>query len=500
MPLLKCPPELLQRIVNHLTIPWEYDTTVLDKHALASLCLTCKALERLALPLLYESVSTEDYAINKSAVLLLRTLCTSPELAALVKQLELASDWGFRGDDSWGDNGARQGEWQISPDEAQLFNKGLSEFQISHAGGGGFGDPPADYEQDADGCCHVKAVKAPFDPVCTPDWGGRATAALNALTLCTVPNVQRVQVKLDAFVAAAKPPQLERLKSLSFEHHDTEGGFELEAGLNWLFQAAPALETLSLHMCDGMDAGISHSALTEVVITYSAFQEEGIDALFSAFPRLERLTLELELTSDTYEGMPSPTYVFERALRSHKDRIRYLKLDWRQLDMSLMEWEDDQLSLAQLKRFPNLTELVITGPGLHRTEGDEGDVALYGGFLPAGLEALWLHMQDTSFNPVDLLEGIERAGCTKMKKIVVDQISNSVQEEEFKPLFAAKGIEISLSTSSSWHRNPADVEGEMSDNEGDDMEEDDDGEGADEDGEEDEENAEDGVAEEEAEE
>lgn len=409
---------------------------------LFNIALTSKTLSAIAVPLLYQKLSTDNYhGYSDAPTSMIRTLCTRPDLAAHVTEIALGGEnWGFNSGayPGW-EKREKRHEWQITPAEADIFNKAFRDNQISGTDDGEDADelalPPAPYQ--------LQATKAPADGNCSDNWCTEARSALSGLALVSCPNVRQLMLNSWGWALPRRvrsSVKLEKLTHVHWSYTDTEGGFSLGSSLNWVFAAAPALSKLTFFNLLGIEHVQPCSSVTEVVLDSSCLDEDSMQALCRSFPKLERLTLIVQDTE--YADLPAnPSYVVSCLSRAYKTSLAYLKLDWSMAEVSTDEWEDRECSLSGLRSMTALRELVIESPFIHRGGEDEiPEQAFWASLLAPNLETVnFESLSSAAWNALPVVAAVKKT-CGKMKKVTMRGSEAPGDEAEFKSIREAGGL------------------------------------------------------------
>lgn len=262
--LLNLPAELLCRIAKAILPPhdhyWnEWLGTLVNNRALFNLSLTCKVLADVCLPLLYQHVSTmSPFSWNDVPISMIRTLCLRPDLAAHVPELAVGGeDWMFLCETYPGyEVNHRQREWQISPAEAELFNRGFRRHCITSIGDNKSAESDDENRidtkdghengHDSSAAYRLAAVKAPSDAICDDEWSEQALSALSALAIVKSPNLRSLKLQSRGWALPhdVKPlVTFNKLTEVYWSYADTEGGFHVDASLNCSLRPRPPSES-----------------------------------------------------------------------------------------------------------------------------------------------------------------------------------------------------------------------------------------------------------------
>lgn len=430
---MKLPSEILHRIieatsiyakVNALLPAEKWYRRVVDRASLFNLALTCRRLTDVALPRLYQSPTTMNYSRSQShGTAMIHTLCSRPDLAAHVVELTLGGDlWGFYRERTGGLNmneGPERWRWQVSPDQATLFNQAFRYHGIADGGADDLWDSTNDAmdgQQLATEPYRIEAAKAPGDEICTHAWSNKACSALAALAIVKSPNLRRVMISSRSWRlprTVRRCPTLESLQRVSWTCFTDERGFRLDSSLDWLVAAAPELQILNLWPLYGI-GDILPCLLTDLSVIDVHLGENSIRSMCRGFPKLQRLTF-VSRHSASGEGNATCTFILGCLVETYKTSLEYLYMD---CTKNVPEFGAASGSLAQLTSMTALTQLILVGPLTHWVTG-QNERMFWGSLLAPNLENLRLRDVTGHWNALPLLSAIDST-CPKMRKTTVD--------------------------------------------------------------------------------
>ncbi|OAA35608.1 hypothetical protein BBO_08637 [Beauveria brongniartii RCEF 3172] len=492
--LVALPTELLHRIAKITSIytgfvPWgcvmEKSDDVLwkswepdwlgqpvDRGALRRLALTCKTLAAVALQLLYRHASTVNWkGYLDTATSLFRTLCSRPDLAAHVAELTLGTDYYWHYCDApvrriplprEPNSHYKRQDWLISPDEAALFNKALRDHGITdmsctklwEPGIAGYSDFDGDddeaddqddggnasneQEHDSSSPYRIEAIK-PNAPAHV-DGSSRICSALAALAIIKSPNVRRLCLSIRCWTlprTVQSIGSLDRLTEVYLTGDPDSGGlydFRLDSSFNWLFAAAPVLRKLSLG-CVRKIRDVAPCTLTELVLVEADLKNASVREMCKSFPALQRLSFG----ASYLEGDGAKcSYVIRRIVKTYKNSLCYLRLDWSWAEEELQQWKPADMSLAELKSMTRLTELVVATPFLHRDKNAD-DWGFWASLLAPNLNVLRFENISGDWLALPLISAVGD-NCSQMRSVTVDCRKPPADEAAVRSMLDSKRI------------------------------------------------------------
>lgn len=269
-------------------------------------------------------------ASNQRLVSLARTLCSRPDLAAAVIELQIG---GYKFDH----------ELDSSPADISMFNTLLSE--------------------------NFKSATQQPPPLKQNDGNPYATkfGTFAALAIAQSIKVEKLIIEHCYWALPVfKPEALCSLTELSLIHGDTEFGFDL-SNFQGLLEGAPVLRTLKCHMVNRVSSVVTHASLTTLQIDNSSLSVESFAVLISGFPKLEDFLYSSGGigVSEDIEATPGQ---ISQALRIRSRSLRVLSLDFEKLFMfrGLMRQDDIIQSLAYLE---NLEAIKVSASAIRLKHG-----------------------------------------------------------------------------------------------------------------------------------
>ncbi|RSL40870.1 hypothetical protein CEP53_013110 [Fusarium sp. AF-6] len=290
--------------------------------SVAGLCRTCKALRRVAQPILYRF----PLAYDDSFVSLVRTLATREDLKKKVQGLVIKFAPGT------GENphvvispevapkAEEKRELVITPDDQELFNKLVAKYP-TRANGESIDIPSTWATGDKD-------PKAEFS--------SNPRLILAALLLTQIPNVERISMDMgsDTDFPFSQPGSMPRLVELNVNY---SGKFCLDLmKLDGVLKAAPALKTLNTVnvYLQKESKGIPHDTLTSLELVDAALEWGSFKMIMQGFPNLERLLLKPSHSCVLSHETALSAYQILKTLPIRADTLRHLHMLIRP-----MEWE-----------------------------------------------------------------------------------------------------------------------------------------------------------------
>ncbi|RSL63050.1 hypothetical protein CEP54_005404 [Fusarium duplospermum] len=281
--------------------------------SLAGLCRTCKALRRVAQPILYRY----PLAYDDSFVSLVRTLATREDLKERVQGLVIK----FAPDDK------EKQKLVISPDDQVLFNNLIAKYP-TRANGESI-DIPSTWATGEE-----KTTEVEEDP--KPGFSDNPKLILAALLLTQIPNVERISMDMGSntdfpFCQTGSMPRLVELNV----HY--EGKFCLNLMvLDGVLKAAPALKTLNTVnvYLQKESKGIPHDNLTSLELIDAALEWGSFKTIIQGFPKLERFSLQPSHSCVLSHNTRLSAYQILVTLPIRADTLRHIHLL-----IHPMEWE-----------------------------------------------------------------------------------------------------------------------------------------------------------------
>lgn len=308
----------------------------------AGLCRTCKALRRVAQPILYRFPLAYDDAL----VSLVRTLATREDLRETVRGLVLKFAPGDKD----------KQDVVIALDDQDLFNNLVAKYP-TRANGDPIDIPPT----------WVTGEKDPKN-----EFASDPKLVLAALMLTQIPNVERISMDMGSNTdfPFSQPGSLPRLVELTVNY---SGKFCLDMMvLDGVLKAAPALKTLNtvnVYLVKE-SKGLSHDSLTTLNLTEPALEVGSFRKLMEGFPKLERLFLKpSNICVISHEARLS-AYQILRTLPIRADTLRHVHLL-----IYPMEWEAG-LYVAPVPSLEGMTlleTLYIDFANLYPDDDDDDD-------------------------------------------------------------------------------------------------------------------------------
>ncbi|KAJ3496945.1 hypothetical protein NLG97_g2290 [Lecanicillium saksenae] len=438
--LLALPTELLRQIVieavSHSNLSKahgiRFPGIARSRGALFNLSLTCKSVSEVALSLLYQHLVTHNPpGFNDAVTSMIRTLCTRPNLAAHVTELAVGGgSWLYFNETNvdW-DTVRMRRKWQISPDDAEIFNQCFRDYKIAGTNANNLSvsaDEDGGRSIGLPGPYQIEAIEAPVDAACDDDWNMEALSALSGLALISSINVQRLIIESNGWtlprMVKSSRVMLDKLEEINWSCSDADAEFTLDSSLNWVFKAAPALKKLACVNIRGIrDVNVNN--VTELSLRRSYLYGKSVEEMCKSFPKLKRLTIEV-FERDYLEDDASPSYIVGCLARHYETTLTYLKLDWSEawsLEFMDLELETPHLkSLSALQVMKALAELVVVSPLSHRIEEpEESEESFWSCLLPPNLEVLRLEGCNDAWNSLPLLSAI-KSKCEKMEKVTME--------------------------------------------------------------------------------
>lgn len=319
--------------------------------SMAGLCRTCKALQRVAQPILYRF----PLAYDDGVVSLTRTLATREDLKAkaqgLVIKLAPPSE--------------EKKQLVISPEDQDLFSNLMAKYP-TRANGEPIDIPPTWATEDEN----------------SKDFARHPKRIMTALVLTQIPNAERISIEMNsnADLPFCQPGSLPHLVEFSARYCG-RSCFNMML-LDGVLKAAPALKTLNtvnIYMVKE-SKGVSHDSITTLDLTDSALEEGSFKKIMEGFPKLERLLLQPSHAVVVSTETALSAYQILRALPIRADTLRHVHLLIRP-----MEWEGGlyEVLIPSLKGMTLLETLHIDYANMY---ADETITALVG-FLPSSIRS-----------------------------------------------------------------------------------------------------------------
>lgn len=362
-----------------------------DWASVSNLSKTCTKLRRIVQPLLYRCSHSKGY-LNDGAVNFIQSLISRPEIARHVRDL-VVGDWlGVYNFRSSTDTPKPKG-WQISPVEAAFFNHeltkdnvGVSQFsydsedRLSHS-----------LETSAGKVSAIRQIYDSFSAMAVPEPQWATEKWLATLAILQARNVERLVLRTSRWTLpdqVTPPAPLQNLVELSWINDHMIFGGLIDYSLAWLLAAAPALRTFRCaHIRTVKEIGFKHESVTEVVLIASCLKRNSLDALFLAFPNLERFTYQSwHSTSNWDEATPQS---LTQALLPLRKTLKYLRLEWDDAFIGEPAWALPlYCRLGAIANLVVLKELVLSCEGLDIASGG---YAFLKQLIPPNLEILELY-------------------------------------------------------------------------------------------------------------
>ncbi|KAJ4318826.1 hypothetical protein N0V84_006639 [Fusarium piperis] len=319
--------------------------------SVAGLCRTCKALQRVARPILYRF----PLAYDVGAISLTRTLATREDLKARVQGLVI----------KLAPSGEEKQELVISPDDQDLFNNLMAKYPTRANGE----------------LINIPSTWATADEN-SKEFTGHPKRIMTALILTQIPNAERISIDMSsgADLPFCQPGSLPRLVELDARYCG-KSCFDMMR-LDGVLKAAPALKTLNtvnIFMVEESE-GVSHDNITALDLTDSALEVGSFKKIMEGFPKLERLFLRPSKAVVVSTSKALSAYQILRTLPIRADTLRHIHLFIRP-----MEWEGGlyEALIPSLKGMTSLETLYIDYANMYT---DETITSLVG-FLPPSIRS-----------------------------------------------------------------------------------------------------------------
>ncbi|KJZ77506.1 hypothetical protein HIM_03230 [Hirsutella minnesotensis 3608] len=335
-PLFHLPRELLDMILDHLSVPWSFTVPLpappQSQHdvaerrarlaALSALARSCKALQFIVQPRLFTFVSP-----GRRAARIVLTLLRRPDLAASVKHLSLADNYGSDYSESREtDRSLRQ--------QLMLSSRTLD---IGRA--------------------------VPFVP--WYDEGQHMTA----LAIALVPNVQRLLIRAhSSYHLRFQPGYLPFLTELFLQNCDGDMGFAI-AQFDTLFKAAPSLQIFRGHRAVGHelnDQAFAHAGLKTIELCCACLGRACFNAVMTNFPSLERFSYASRGLRGNMYGAEADLRGIIDSLPTRRNTLKHVSLD---MTFAVLydPWElglDEADSAPSLRQMTALETVKLSGSAL----------------------------------------------------------------------------------------------------------------------------------------
>ncbi|KAI8717484.1 hypothetical protein NCS52_00824400 [Fusarium sp. LHS14.1] len=379
--------------------------------SVAGLCRTCKALRRVAQPILYRF----PLAYDNDLISLVRTLATREDLKGKVQGLVLK----FTPKTKLKQDVVTV----IAPDDQDLFNNLIAEYPTRANGES----------------IEIPSNWATGENESKDEFAGNPKLILAALLLTQIPNVERISMDIgsNADFPFSQTGSLLRLVELTVHY---EGNFCLDMMvLDGVLKAAPALKTLdavNVYLVKE-SKGLSHDNLTTLNLTEPALEVGSFKKLMEGFPKLENLFFHpSHLCVISHEARLS-AYQILKTLPIRADTLRHIHLL-----IQPMEWEGGlyDAPIPSLKGLTLLETLYIDFANLYPDEDKTGLVE----FLPPSIRIYEQDYCHEEFMPV-MLALAENAPekFPNLKKVAFGKFYDDDEDlsPEVERAFGKRGIE-----------------------------------------------------------
>ncbi|KAL2682975.1 hypothetical protein Neosp_007436 [[Neocosmospora] mangrovei] len=377
--------------------------------SVAELCRTCKALRRVAQPILYRFPLAYDYDL----VSLVRTLATREDLKKKVQGLVLKY-------------APKEVVTVIAPDDQDLFNKLVAKYPTRANGES----------------INISSSWVTGEKDSKEEFAGNPKLILAALLLTQIPNVERISMDTgsNADFPFSQPGSMPRLVELKIHY---SGNFCLDMMvLDGVLKAAPALKTLdAVNVYLVKEAkGLSHDNLTTLNLTDPALEVGSFKKLMEGFPKLESLLLHPSHSCVISHEAALSAYQILRTLPIRADTLRHIHLLIRP-----MEWEGGlyEAPIPSLKGLTLLETLYIDFANLYPDEDKTGLVE----FLPPSIRTYEQDYCHEELMPV-MLALAENAPeqFPNLKKVAFGKFYEDDEDlsPEVERAFGKRGIECSF--------------------------------------------------------
>lgn len=363
----------------------------IDWASVSSLSKTCRKLRRIVQPLLFRCAYSKGY-LNDGAVNLIQSLMSRPELAGQVRDAVIG-DWvgvyNFRSST----DGKKPKRWQVTPEEAAFFNHELAKFdvrisQFSYDSEDRLSKSP---ETSAGKVSPIHQMYDSFSAMAVPEPQWATEKWLATLAILQARNVERLVLRTCRWTLPDQvtlPAPLQNLVEISWINDYLNFGGLIDYSVAWVLAAAPALQTFrGVHIRTVKEIGFKHESVTEVVLIASCLKRESLDALFVAFPNLERFTYQSWHSPSSWDEATPQSLA--QALLPLRKTLKYLRLEWDDAFIGEPAWALPlYCRLGAIANLAVLKELVLSCEGLDIASGG---YAFLKQLIPPNLEILELY-------------------------------------------------------------------------------------------------------------
>ncbi|KAM0430443.1 hypothetical protein ACHAPT_005790 [Fusarium lateritium] len=374
--------------------------------SLAFICRTCKALHRLAQPIIYRFPLVHDDGL----VSLTRTLTTQEGLRMSLQGLAVHLSPYYR---------VRREE-VISPDDLDLFSNLIAKYP-TRANGEPINISPT--WSTGDGCSEY-------------EFTGDHKLIMAALILTQIPNVERISIDmgLNADFPFCQRGSLRHLVEFT-ARYSSRYGIDM-AVLDGVLEAAPALKALNAANMTDPSRSLRHGNITDLDLADCAFRAETFRHILQGFPNLERLSCQPSRYAMVSDEIAT-AYEVLKALPIRADTLRHIYLLLEPVDWEEGLYEDP---IPSLKGMTVLETLHVDFANLYPDEAETGLVE----FLPPSIQTYEQNYSNQQLVPVmlALAEGAPRK-FPNLRKVSFGRLydDNESSSPVIERAFRERGVE-----------------------------------------------------------
>ncbi|KPM44506.1 hypothetical protein AK830_g2043 [Neonectria ditissima] len=332
--------------------------------ALSCLSQTCSTLRAYAQPILYHY----PRPFTHGDLSLVRTLVTRPDLAKWVKRLDL-------------------GQRTVSVEGQPLSAEDIPVYEASMAECRGQDGKPVRVSRNWSTDDFRKLVDGPrfqFNP----------TAALSALVVTRVPNVQHLCVELDYGweFPFCQPGSLPHLTELTIRDRNMRSGTKASQA-EGILAAAPNLIVFNGFMVVNCSRSVSNGSVIEVNLKRSALDSTSLSRLMHGFKKLQSFSYEAGDVSISRGREETPRELFD-ALRIRADSLQHISLAFD--DSELFGHLKPGGLITSFKEMHQLKSLSISAGAIYRKMEEADNESIDDGtllveILPSSIQSLTIH-------------------------------------------------------------------------------------------------------------